>query len=479
MSLKDKIAKIHGKSTYHPTKEEQVIFIIFIIFIITICIVRAIAFFFPRDQQPKVVDIDENVYLYEEVVFAGEVYFKVVGINVIETEGIYTLNLQTRVEQFKADGNAKHLLIKPSMFKLKLVDKDAKSNMSVFVESLARATVSAIATGAIGGDINVIEETLGLAADYVQGSIENSSSSEKAISLTNDHFVEFYPDANLGNSQIIDLSFILTDEFLQSSKTMVLSIDSYFKWEKNIFMVMRPNTSPYTVNFDLNGGNYVEQIESVSIEPSQIREAPNIYPTKEGYEFLYWTTEANNKHTKIRDLYLTSSISNNDYTVYAYYQQCIPLDEYVNVGERFDFKNETYFISISDYKFSNQITVIDKKNQIVSFDAPVGKKYLKLYLVIDKRLNGSDKKLDNKDDFYLENDHSEKNVSEYFGYVRNFDSIKPINDYSWIGMNIDEIGIYSVTLVFEVNSDFDLEENIYFLEVDFFVGPNSKSILLK
>jgi hypothetical protein len=478
MSLKDKIVNILDKSTYHPTKVVRFILIILLAVIVGVAV---IAFIFPRDQQPEVVDIDENVYLYEEVVFAGEVYIKVIGINVIETEGIYTLNLQTRIEQFKADGGANHLLIKPSMFRLKLVDKNARSNMSVFVESLARATVSAIAAGAIGGDINVIEETLGLAADYIQGSIENSSSSEKAISLTNDHFDEFYPDSNLGNSQIIDLSFVLTDEFLQSSKTMVLSIDSYFKWEKNIFLVMRPNTSPYTVNFDLNGGNSDEQIESISIEPGQIKEVPNVRPTKEGYKFLYWTAEVNNKSTKIRDLYLSSSTLNNEYTLYAYYQRCIPLDEYVNVGESFDFKNETYLISISDYQFSTQITVTDRNNQIVILDAPVGKKYLELHLVIDKRLDGNEKKLDNNDDFYLENDHSEKNVSEYYGYVRNFDSIKPISDYSWIGMNIDEIGIYTITLAFEVNSNFDLDENIYFLEVDFFGGLtfNSKSILIK
>ena len=474
----DKIVKIHDKTTYRPTKEVH-IFLIVLLAVIVGAI--AIAFIFPRDGQSEVADIDENVYLYEEVLFAGEVYIKIVGINVIETEGIYTLNLQTRIEQFKADGNAKHLVIKPSMFKLKLVDKDAKSNMSVFVESLARATVSAIAAGAIGGDINVIEETLGLAADYIQGSIENSSSSEKAISLTNDHFTEFYPDSNLGNSKIINLSFVLTDEFLQSSKTMVLSIDSYIKWEKNIFLVMRPNTSPYTVNFDLNGGNSDEPIESITIEPGQIREVPNVYPTKEGYEFLYWTTEKNNKSTKIRDLYLFSSVPNNEYTVFAYYKQCIPLDEYVNIGESVDFKEGTYLILITEYQFMDQVTVLNKNKQEVILNASAGKKYLVLDLVIDKRLEGNKHELDNENDFYLENDYYEKDVSGYFGYIKRFESIKPINDYSWIGMNINEVGVYSVTLVFEVESDFDPIKNIYFLEIDFFaeLKYNSESILIK
>lgn len=34
-------------------------------------------------------------------------------------------------------------------------------------------------------------------------------------------------------------------------------------------------------------------------------------------------------------------------------------------------------------------------------------------------------------------------------------------------MKIDTIGIYMVTLAFEVNSNLDLDENNYFLEIDF------------
>ena len=478
MSLLDKIVRIHEKTTYRPS---TVVRIVLGCILALIIVGAGISFLFPSGDQAEVIDIDENVYLYEEVTFAGEIYIKCVGINVMESEGVYTLNLQVRIEQWNEDGDPKHQIIKPSMFNLKLVDKDAKSNMSVFVESLASATLSAIAAGAIGGEINVIEETLGLATDYIQGSIENSSSSEKAIPLALDHFDEFYPDSNFGNSTIIDLSFELTDEFLQSSKTMVLSIDSYVRWEKNIFLVMRPNVTPYTVNFDLNGGNITEPINSINIEPGHIVDIPDVYPTKEGYEFLFWTSTKDDKSKKIRDLYLVSSVPNQEYTLFAYYQKRIPLDEFVNVGESFDFKTGTYFISISEYRLLNQVTVVDKNTQTVTLDAPIGKKYLVLYLVIDKRLDGNDKELDNNDDFYLENDHSENDVSEYFGYIKNFESLKPIDDFSWIGMNIDEIGIYNVTLVFEVDIEFDPIMNIYFLETDFFGGLtfNSKSILIK
>lgn len=429
-------------------------------------------------SQPEVIDVDENVYLYEEVVFAGEIYIKCTGINAIETEGVYTLNLQLRIEQVDVDGNPTNQEIIPELFKLKLVDKDAKSPMSVFVESLARATVSVIASGAIGGDINVIEETVGFAADYVEGVITNSSSGEEAISPNSDQFVEFLPSHDLGNVTTIELSFELTEGFLNSTKTMVLSMDAYDRWEKNIFLVLRPNTSSYTVNFDLNGGSHEEPISSIHVESGEIVELPSLIPSKTGYQFLYWTTKLNDISSRVRDLYLHTGLSLDVYTLYAYYQEIIPLDEYVNIGENIEFKDGVYSISVSNYDFADQVIVLNKDRQPITSIAPDGKKYLIIHLSIMKTLDGNEHVLDNSDDFYLENDHTDLDASQYYGY--SYDkSIKPISDYAWIGTKIDEIGLYEVALVFEVDLDLDLESSIAFLEIDFFRTAYAKSILLK
>lgn len=474
MKFWEKIADWWDSFTYKVPKEFRIGFVVLLVIFFGYLLADHLF----GTNEPEIIDIDENVYLYEEVVFAGEIYIKCTGINAIESDGIYTLNLQLRIEQVDVDGNPTNQEIKPELFKLKLVDKDAKSPMSVFVESLARATVSVIASGAIGGEINVIEETVGFAADYVEGVITNSSSGEEAISPKTGQFVEFVPSHDLGNVTTISLSFELTQGFLNSTKTMVLSMDAYDRWEKNIFLVLRPNTSSYTVNFDLNGGSHEEPIFSIHVESGEVVELPSLIPTKTGFQFLYWTTKQNDISTRVRDLYLHTGNSSDVYTLYAYYKEVISLDEYVNIGENVEFKDGVYLISVTSYDFTDQVTVLNKDRQAITSIAPVGKKYMIIHLSITKTLEGSGHVLDNSDDFYLENDHTDLDVSQYFGYSYD-QSIKPINDYTWIGTKIDEIGLYEVALVFEVDLDLDLESSIAFLEIDFFRTAYAKSILLK
>ena len=91
-------------------------------------------------------------------------------------------------------------------------------------------------SGAIGGDINVIEETLGFAEDYITGSIENAvSNKNKVIKGDPNQFETFEPYRNNGVSSFIELSFLLTDEFLNSTQVMVLSIDTWDRIEQNVF----------------------------------------------------------------------------------------------------------------------------------------------------------------------------------------------------------------------------------------------------
>lgn len=476
MSVLEKIADFWDSVTLKVPKEIRILLGILLLVIIGFAVASS---FFGSDDE-EIIDVDENVYLYEEVVFAGEIYIKCIGINAIESDGIYTLNLRLRVEQVNVDGNPTNQEIKPELFKLKLVDQEAKSPMSVFVESLARATVSVIASGAIGGDINVIEETVGFAADYVEGVITNSSSGEEAISPLPGQFDEFFPSDDLGNVNMVDLSFELTDGFLTSTKTMVLSMDALDRWEKNIFLVLRPNTSTYTVNFDMNDGSSEELINSIVVDGGEVVELPSIVPTKPGYQFLYWTTTLNDISTRVRDLYLHNGVDLSEHTLYAYYQQTIPLDDFVNIGENIEFKDGTYLISVSNYQFVDHVSILDRSLQEVSLVAPDDKKYLVIHLVIMKAKDGNDHTLDNDDDFYIENNHTDLKASEYYGYT--FDeSITPIKDYRWVGTRIDEVKLYELDLVFEVDEDMDLLSKIVFLEIDFFGGWtfNAESILLK
>jgi hypothetical protein len=110
--------------------------------------------------------------------------------------------------------------------------------------------------------------------------------------------------------------------------------------------------------------------------------------------------------------------------------------------------------------------------------ASSGKKYLILNITIEKTATGNDHTLDNKNDFYLENDHAKENVSDYYGYT-DFKSIKPIDDYSWIGLEINQIGLYEFTLFFEVFESLDYQENLYFLEVDFYATSFADSVLIR
>jgi hypothetical protein len=435
----------------------------------------------PRGNQPSErSENKENVYLYEEVEFADEIYIKVIGINVIEENDIYTLNLQVRIEQWNTDFNVNQQVIRPEMFELRLVDKYADSPMSVFIENLVKATVSAMASGVVDGGINVIEETLSFAGDYVTGIIENATSEEgRTIEANPDTFEPFYPYMKNGISTVVELSFVLNEEFLKSNKTMVLSIDDGLRRvQKNIFLVLRSNTSPYTIQYDLDGGSQETLMNPISVGPGQIIELPDDEPIKEGYKFLYWTSEKGKKATKLRDLYFYTYEENKVFNVFAFYQPLIPLDVFANIGDNISFKDNTILLKVTNATYSSEVVVQNSNHEEVLMQASSGKKYLILNITIEKTLTGNDHKLDNKNDFYLENDHAKENVSGYYGYT-DFKSIKPIDDYSWIELEINQIGLYEITLVFEVFESLDFQENLYFLEVDFYATSFADSVIIR
>ena len=115
----------------------------------------------PRDEQI----VDSNIYLNEEVCFAKEIYISVTGINITKNDDSYILHLTTTIEQRCIDNKPDKIIIEPKNFVLKSVNLKAKSRMSVFFESLFKASLSILVSGAIDGSVNLIEETLSFVGD--------------------------------------------------------------------------------------------------------------------------------------------------------------------------------------------------------------------------------------------------------------------------------------------------------------------------
>lgn len=148
------------------------------------------------------------------------------------------------VEQRHTDGWINKVKIKPSCFKLKSVNLKARSKMAVFIECLAKETISVMIGGAVDGSINIIEETINYAADYTLASIENAENSKvdfKPIKCNKDSFQTFQP-YKIDGPTYINLSFQIKDEYLQSDNLIVLAIDDIAHIEKRIFLITRPTT---------------------------------------------------------------------------------------------------------------------------------------------------------------------------------------------------------------------------------------------
>lgn len=421
----------------------------------------------------------QNVYLYEEVTFADEIYLKCIGINAELIDSTYELNLVVRIEQWNTDININQQKISSEMFSLKQVDMNAPSNMEVFLNKIVVATIEA-GVSAISGEVNVLESTVGFVGDYIVGTIENATTKNgKTIKAEKEQFEPFYPYQKNGQSQDVRLSFQIPKEVYESHYTLVLSIDSWRRVEKNIFLTLRPNTNPYNINFDLNGGFSEDIVEDITYQPAEIPSLPDFEPTKTNYQFLYWTSEKNNKATKIRDLYFYSYDEGTIFTVYAFYQECLNINNVINIGEDIYFKDNTYNISVDSIGNVDSFLIKNKAGIDVTYTAETNKKLILLTVNVIKTKEGNNHTLDNNDDFYLENDYVGIKVESYYGYIKGFKSIKPVDDYNWIGLKLSDIGTYTFTLLFEIDDAIDLNTNMLFLEIDFFAKEKAKSIFLR
>lgn len=101
----------------------------------------------------------------------------------------------------------------------------------------------ALLSGAIDGGVNIIEETINLAGEYITEISENVSTKDskfKSIKATKKQFDEFKPKEKEGVTTV-ELSFPIKQEYLESENTIVLTIDAWNHVERRIFLIVRPN----------------------------------------------------------------------------------------------------------------------------------------------------------------------------------------------------------------------------------------------
>lgn len=218
--------------------------IVLVLAIVLIAVINTIMGVKPKDL---------NVYLNEEVCFADNIYIKVDKMNVTENEesndidedgddlSKYILNLELSIQR-RSDKKNKQIEINPKMFQLKSVNLKSKSKMAVFFESMFKATVSALISGSVEGEISIIEETLGFAEEYISESIENAKTLKtdfKPITANLNSFEKFYLD-NQSETVYVNLHFPIKQEYLDSDNVIVLAVDTWHNWEKRIFLISRP-----------------------------------------------------------------------------------------------------------------------------------------------------------------------------------------------------------------------------------------------
>lgn len=223
--------------------------------VVVIILAAVLGSVLPQEKE-KTEPEDTNVYLNEEVCFAGDIYIKVTSISVTKIEeninkidedgdelSSYTLNLTINIEQ-RTEKRKRNTEIKPSLFTLKNVNLKSKSKMKVFFETMANASLQAAASIAINGDINILEETINFAGDYAT-EVSNSVVTEekfKPIKLDDNEFEAFKPK-QIGEPREIKISFPIKEEYLESENTIVLTIDSATHIERRIYLITRPENT--------------------------------------------------------------------------------------------------------------------------------------------------------------------------------------------------------------------------------------------
>ena len=114
--------------------------------------------------------------------------------------------------------------------------------MSVFFESLFKASLSFLLSGAVEGSVNLIDETILFVGDYTSeaiGAAVEAKTKFKKVKA-NDTFEPFYP-RDIDDKTTIDLYFpIKISNLDQTDNIIVLTIDQWNHIERRIFLITRP-----------------------------------------------------------------------------------------------------------------------------------------------------------------------------------------------------------------------------------------------
>lgn len=224
--------------------------------VVCVCAVLAIVsilIFAPFNKKEETFkDIDQNVYLDEEICYAGGIYIKANSISVEKNElqnsefdsdgellSAYTLKLGLELERRKEDKFLAKTVFKPSSFSLKNVNLEAKSKMAIFIESLAKESFNSLLSISTGS-INILEETVNFVGEYTIESIENAQfkTDFKKIKCNTKSFDQLRLD-ECYKKYYIQLLFPIKQQYLDSKNIIVLSIDHWNHIEKKIFLIKR------------------------------------------------------------------------------------------------------------------------------------------------------------------------------------------------------------------------------------------------
>ena len=208
------------------------------------------------NSQVKEATKDENVYLNEEVCYAGGIYVKVdsISVDTIEDQtntidkdkdmlSEYVLNLGLNIVRKGGGRWTNSVKLKSNYFSLKSVNMKSKSKMKVFIECLAKETISAAINIIVDGSVNIIGETINFISEYTAESIENATTNKndfKPIKCKKNQFEPFKPREEEGPYKI-NISFPIKQKYLESENLIVLCIDQITHYEQRIFLVTRPN----------------------------------------------------------------------------------------------------------------------------------------------------------------------------------------------------------------------------------------------
>ena len=248
-----KLSNIVEKSEINFSKVARIIAACFVLLVLIIAGLNTWRY---KTINPENETKDTNVYLNEEICYAGGIYIKANSISVTTLDeqqfskdddgdelSEFTLNLGLSIERRGGNLWTNTVKLKSQYFALKSVNLKAKSKMRIFFEALAHETISAAVGVAVGGSVNIIEETMNYIGEYTMESIEDAEEnpvSFKPIKCEKNQFKPFSPKKD-HEPYLINISFPIKRDYLESENIVVLAIDQITHFEQRIFLVTRPN----------------------------------------------------------------------------------------------------------------------------------------------------------------------------------------------------------------------------------------------